>query len=136
MDAQPVARALLDTSAVIDLAPELTRIAAVGAVSTVTLAELAAGLHTGDALLDATRADDYALISERFEAIPYRPSAARIYGALYTSMRRGGRNPRQRRFDLLIASVAVDEQIPVITRNPRDFEDIHLRLRVIAVPPT
>ena len=48
-------------------------------------------------------------------------------------MRSIGRDPKPRRFDLLIAAVAVALGIPLITRNQNDFAGIHAALSVIAV---
>jgi predicted nucleic acid-binding protein len=131
-----VATALLDTSVVIDMPEGLDDIAVSAAISTVTIAELAAGLSADDPVLAAVREAHYALVLERFAPIALGVSAARMYGALHTALRQGGRNPRSRRFDLLIAATAVDAGMPVVTRNARDFDDIHPALQVIEVPPS
>lgn len=47
--------------------------------------------------------------------------------------RMSSRSPRPRLFDLLVASVAADLCIPLLTRNPADFADIHEVVRVLAV---
>ena len=53
-------RALLDTSVVIDFpADAVAAHASTAAVSTITLAELASGLHTADPLLNAAREERY-----------------------------------------------------------------------------
>ena len=44
-----------------------------------------------------------------------------------------GRDPKPRRFDVLIAAVAVSLGVPLITRNQADFRGIHDALDVIAV---
>jgi predicted nucleic acid-binding protein len=44
-----------------------------------------------------------------------------------------GRDPKPRRFDMLIAAVAVALGIPLITRNENDFRGIHGALSIIAV---
>jgi toxin FitB len=129
----PAARALLDTSILVDVPPNLAEHATTGAISTVSLAELAFGLHTEDPVRNAVREARYQRILDLFEPIPYSASAARLYGALCAAVRQVGRDPRPRRFDLLIASVAADLGIPLLTRNPADFLGIHPSVQVIAV---
>ena len=135
MALNPVPRALLDTSVVIDPPPNLADYGSALAISTVTLAELAYGLHVPDPVLAAARQARYARIEELYEEILYSASAARIYGALCASVRDAGRSPRPRRMDLLIASVAVDEGVPLLTRNPTGFAGLHPAARIIAIPP-
>ena len=127
-------RALLDTSVVIDYpASAVAAQASTAAVSTITLAELSYGLHTADPLLNAAREQRYHWITNTFDPIPFDTRAARIYGALCATVRGVGRDPKPRRFDLLIAAVAVALDIPLITRNEADFIRIHDSLTVIAV---
>jgi predicted nucleic acid-binding protein len=127
-------RALLDTSVVIDYpASAVAAQASTAAVSTITLAELSYGLHTADPLLNAAREQRYHWITNTFDPIPFDTRAARIYGALCATVRAVGRDPKPRRFDLLIAAVAVALNIPLITRNGADFMGIHDSLTVIAV---
>lgn len=130
----PLPRALLDTSVVIDPPPDLSDLIRTGAVSTVTLAELAYGLHTPDPVLAAAREVRFQRILAIFEAIPYSANAARMYGGLCAAVRASGRNPRPRRFDLLLASVAAAQKMPLLTRNPGDLEGLHPTVQVIAVP--
>ena len=128
-------RVLLDTSVVIDFPAEAVAARAhTAAVSTITLAELAYGLHTPDPLVNAAREQRYHWIGTAFEPIPFDAQAARTYGALCASVRAAGRDPKPRRFDLLIAAVAVALGIPLITRNARDFTGIHNSLTVLPVP--
>ena len=127
-------RVLLDTSVVIDYpASAVAAQASTAAVSTITLAELSYGLHTADPLLNAAREQRYHWITNTFDPIPFDTRAARIYGALCATVRAVGRDPKPRRFDLLIAAVAVALNIPLITRNGADFIRIHDSLTVIAV---
>ncbi|MCW2659865.1 MAG: twitching motility protein PilT [Mycobacterium sp.] len=131
---RPHERALLDTSVVIDYpARTVAAHASTAAVSTITLAELSYGLHTADPLLNAAREQRYHWIMNTFDPIPFDTSAARIYGALCATVRAVGRDPKPRRFDLLIAAVAVSLGIPLITRNEADFAGIHDSLTIIAV---
>ncbi len=127
-------RALLDTSVAIDYpASAVAAHAATAAVSTITLAELSYGLHTDDALVNAAREERYHWITKTFDPIRFDTRAARIYGALCATVRAVGRDPKPRRFDLLIAAVAVALGVPLITRNEADFTGIHESLTIIAV---
>lgn len=127
-------RALLDTPVVIDFpAGAIAERASTAAISTITLAELACGLHTADPLLNAAREQRYHWIVHTFDPIPFDAHAARVYGALCAAVRAVGRDPKPRRFDLLIAAVAVALGIPLITRNEADFTGIHDSLTIIAV---
>ena len=104
----PHERALLDTSVVIDFpADAVAAHASTAAISAMTLAELAYGLHTADPLLNAAREHRYHWIIRTFDPIPFDTTAARVYGALCAAVRAVGRDPKPRRFDLLIAAVAV-----------------------------
>ena len=51
----------------------------------------------------------------------------------FANVRAIGRDPKPRRFDILIAAVAVALGIPLITRNENDFRGIHSALAIIAV---
>lgn len=127
-------QALLDTSVVIDYpARSVAAQTAAAAVSTITLAELAYGLHTSDPLVNAARELRFHWISNTFDPIPFDTNAARTYGALCASVRAAGRDPKPRRFDLLIASVAVALRIPLLTRNEQDLRGIHDSLTLVTV---
>lgn len=131
---RPHERALLDTSVVIDYpASAVAAHASTVAVSTITLAELSYGLHTADPLLSAAREQRYHWITNTFDPIPFDARAARLYGALCATVRAVGRDPKPRRFDLLIAAVTASLGIPLITRNEADFTGIHDSLAIIAV---
>lgn len=128
-------RALLDTSVVIDYPPDAVAAAAASAaVSTITLAELAFGLHSRDPLVNAARQRRYHWVEDTFDPIPFDSDAASTYGALCASVRSAGRDPKPRRSDLLIAAVAVALRVPLLTRNEHDFLGIHDALQVVAVP--
>ncbi|EAP98207.1 hypothetical protein JNB_14623 [Janibacter sp. HTCC2649] len=126
-----VERALLDTSVLIDPPHGLASLATEVVVSTISLAELAHGLHVPDAVESAARQLRYQRILDVFEPLPYSVAAARTYGALADVVRSAGRSPRQRRFDLLLASVAVSQGVAILTRNPRDFSGLHHTLQVV-----
>ena len=121
MAVRPASWALLDTSVLIAPPPRLASYARSVAVSTISLAELAFGLHTPDPVVNAAREARYRRIVESVEPLAYSSSAARLYGALCAAVHDDGRNPRPRRLDLLIASVAAAESIPLLKRSPDDL---------------
>lgn len=125
--------ALLDTSCVIDFPDQLDELAEAAAVSTLTIAELAYGIHHDDPLIVATRESRYREVLNEFDPVPYSAQAAHLYGAIAASVRKAGRNPRPRRIDLMLASVAAELNAVLLTRNPDDFVGIGDIARVIAV---
>ena len=127
------ALALLDTSCVIDFPDELEQLAESAAVSTLTIAELAYGIHHDDPLVSAIREARYRDILNEFTPIPYSARAAHLYGAIAASVRKSGRNPRPRRIDLMLASVAADLDAVLFTRNPTDFSGFGEIVHVIAI---
>jgi hypothetical protein len=110
--------ALLDTSCVIEYPHDLGRLAETAAVSTLTVAELAYGLHHDDPLVAAGREARYRAVLNEFDPLPYSARAAHLYGAIAASVRKSGRNPRPRRIDLMLASVAAELGAVLITRTP------------------
>jgi len=100
--------ALLDTSVVIDYpVAAVAQRTETAAVSAITLAELSYGLHTADSLVNAAGEQRYQWIVSSFDPVPFETEAARTYGALCAAVRAFGPDPKPRRFDLLIAAVAV-----------------------------
>lgn len=121
-------RGLLDTSVVIDLphvAAEL--LPDEQAISAITLAELAAGPHaTDDPQERARRQDRLQRIEAVVDALPFDERAARAYGRVYAASRAYGRKARgARALDLLIAAVALANELPLYTGNAADVD--HLR---------
>lgn len=115
---------MLDTSVVIDLAaPEvIAALPGTTAISVVTLAELAAGpLLTDDDTERARRQRHLQEVEALYDPIPVDAPAARAFGEIVCAVRRAGRQPRRRQFDLLIAAVARANRLAVATRNPVDF---------------
>lgn len=117
------ARGLLDTSVVIDLGeidPEL--LPDESAIAAVTLAELAAGPHAAlDERERAIRQDRLQWAASSWDPLPFDAEAARMYGRVFAAVRAGGRSARTRLADLLIASTAAANDLPLYTRNPGDF---------------
>jgi len=128
---------LIDTSVVIELEridpdelPEQL------ALSTVTLAELAAGPHaTFDPDERSRRQERLQRVEATFDPIPLDADAARAYGRVFAAVTAAGRKARGRRaVDLLIASCAIAAGLPLYTRNPSDFSELASVLEVVAVP--
>jgi predicted nucleic acid-binding protein len=129
-------RGVVDTSVVIDL----QRIAREGlpgelAVSTVTLAELAAGPHAvTDPVERALRQARLQRAEDLFDALPVDVDVARAYGLIYAAVAAAGQKPRGRRaLDLLIAATALANGLPLYTCNADDFSAISSLLEVVAV---
>lgn len=128
-------RGILDTSTVISL-PRITDpnvLPDEPLITTVTLAELTVGsLAAADpeerwrrqALLQQAEAD--------FVPLPFDEAAARAFGAVAMTLRSTGRKRAARGVDAMIAAIAVANDLPIHTCNPRDFEDID-RLHVVPV---
>jgi predicted nucleic acid-binding protein len=130
-----LSRGLLDTSVIIDvdkinpaLLPDDSAIAAV------SLAELAAGPHaTDDANERARRQDRLQWAAVTWDPLPFDAEAARMYGRVFAAVKAVGRTGRSRLADLLIASTAAANGLPLYTRNPADFSGLEKLLSVIAV---
>ena len=131
-----LARGILDTSVVIDLehldASVLPREVA---VTSITMAELAAGPHaTSDADERARRQDRLQRAEAAFDPIPFDAAAARAYGRIYAAIVDRGRKARgPRAVDLLIAAVAAAAEIPLCTRNPDDFSGLDDLVTVVTL---
>lgn len=129
------ARGLLDTSVVIDhdvidsaLLPEES------AISAVTLAELAAGPHATENKDErARRQDRLQWATATWDPLPFDAESARMYGRMFAAARTAGQSSRARLADLLIASTAAANGLPLYTRNPSDFEPLKRILKVISI---
>lgn len=126
---------LLDTSVVIELhrlRPE--QLPAQVAVSAVTMAELAAGPSAaGDADERARRQDRLQRAEAAFDPLPFGVEAARAYGRVYAAVVATGRKPRGRFADLLIAAVALAEDLPLLTQNAVDFVGLEGLIEIVEV---
>jgi hypothetical protein len=128
---------VLDTSTLI-LLPRLedaTRLPAEPVITAVTLAELSVGpLVARDEDERAARQAQLQQAEADFEPLPFDAPAARAFGRVAASLRRGGRKTAARAYDAMIAATAIANDLPVYTCNPRDFTGIE-GLDVHAVPP-
>lgn len=133
-------RGLLDTSVLIELysvgpgrfggpLPD------VAAVSTITLAELACGPISATTPAEhAGRLDVLLRARAGFDALPFDTDAARAYARVYAITLEAGRKPRgARTTDLLIAAVALANDLPLYTCNEADFSHLRDLIDIVAV---
>ena len=126
---------VLDTSVVIDhdlidagLLPEES------AITTITLAELAAGPHATESRDErARRQDRLQWATATWDPLPFDAESARMYGRMFAAARAAGPSSRARLADLLIASTAAANGLPLYTRNPSDFGALKRIIRVVKV---
>ncbi|MBS1849222.1 MAG: type II toxin-antitoxin system VapC family toxin [Actinobacteria bacterium] len=127
---------LLDTSVVIDWSdPDVqAALPAASAISTVTLAELSAGPHLAAGVVEvARRQATLQFIEAMFEPLPLDVAAARSFGPIVAATVALGRRHRGRIADLLIASIAHANRLPLYTRNPDDFDGLDDLVAIVAV---
>lgn len=127
--------ALLDTSVLIDLEVVDPRLLpAVLSISALTLAELAAGPHSASTPEErAARQQRLQWAEGTFDPLPFDTEAARAYGRIVAAVLAAGRHSRRRVVDLQIAAVASANGLPLMTRNPRDFQGLEPVLDVYSV---
>lgn len=144
MTAERYAQGLLDTNIVIlrrwvdpaELPDEM-------AISAITLAELSAGPHEVRGNDEQSAYDEHAerarrlevlqRVENEFDPIPFDAEAARIYGRVAAAVVGAGRKPRRRLADLMIASTAIAEELPLFTTNPKDFVGLDALLAIVPV---
>jgi predicted nucleic acid-binding protein len=127
---------LIDTSVVIDLGQiDPDNLPDELAISAVTMAELAAGPHaSSDPAERARRQDRLQRAEANFDPLPVDGAVARAYGRIYATVASAGRRARGRRaFDLLIAATALAAELPLYTRNPKDFQGLSDVLEIVAL---
>lgn len=104
------------------------------AISAVTLAELAAGPHATENKDErARRQDRLQWATATWEPLPFDAESARMYGRMFAAARTSGRSSRARLADLLIASTAAANGLPIYTRNPSDFDALKRILKVVSI---
>ena len=126
-------RGLLDTSVLIDHdVIDPASLPDESAIATITLAELAAGPHaTEDKDERARRQDRLQWASTTWDPLPFDGEAARMYGRMFAAARAAGQSSRSRLADLLIASTAAANSLPLYTRNPSDFDALRTIIKVV-----
>ncbi|HEY5841592.1 MAG TPA: type II toxin-antitoxin system VapC family toxin [Mycobacterium sp.] len=130
-----VPRGLLDTSVVVDLDLFTSdQLPVEVAISAITLAELSAGPSAAfDPDERARRQDRLQRTEAVFDPIPFGVEAARAYGRVHAAVVERGRQPRRRFADLLIASSALAEQLPLVTRNADDFVGLEGLVTIVEI---
>lgn len=135
MSGEHYERGLVDTNVVIHLAAldpaclpnELV-------MSAVTLAELSAGpLHTDEPEELARRTSVLQHAEATFDPVPFDADAARAFGRVSAAVLASGRKPRRRVADMMIASIAIANRLPLYTTNPGDFTGMEDLLTVVPV---
>jgi predicted nucleic acid-binding protein len=103
--------------------------------STVSLAELSAGVHSAeDAGERARRVLRVQRVEATFSPLPFDVEAARQYGIIAAEVIAIGRRPRGRVADMMIASIAAANKLPLFTTNPADFRGLESVVTVVPVP--
>lgn len=113
------------------------------AITAVTLAELSAGPHQvrpgqryDEAAERALRLETLQRVEHEFDPLPFDVDAARAYGRVVAAVVAADRTPRRRVADLMIAAIAVAQELPLYTAKPVDFTGLDALLRVVPVLPT
>jgi predicted nucleic acid-binding protein len=103
--------------------------------STVSLAELSAGVHSAqDASERALRVIRVQRVEATFSPLPFDVEAARQYGVIAAEVISMGRKPRGRVADLMIAAIAAANRLPLFTTNPAHFHGLESAVTVVPVP--
>jgi predicted nucleic acid-binding protein len=128
-------RGVLDTSVLIDHDRiDTAQLPDESAIAAITLAELAAGPHATDNKDErARRQDRLQWAVSTWDPLPFDAEAARMYGRMFAAARAAGQSCRARLADLLIASTAAANELPLYTRNPGDFRALKRILKVIKI---
>ena len=129
-------RGILDTSVIIDLERvEPSKLPDEPLVTAISMAELAVGPQAATSSTERAICQDRLQRSEAaFTPLPFDDGAARAYGRIYAEIAGRGRKPRgARALDLLIASIALDLDLPLYTRNAIDVEALKELIDIVAV---
>ena len=103
-------------------------------ITAVTLGELSFGPHaTDDPAKRAGRVAVLQHVEATFDPLPYDQGAARLFGQICAAVRAGGREPRKRASDLMIAATAASNKLPLYTANADDFRGAEDVVDVIEV---
>lgn len=129
-------RGILDTSTLILLGrmQDTGRLPDEPLITAITLAELSVGPLV--ASTDEERSARQAHLQQAeadFDPLPFDAAAARSFGRVAAGLRRAGRKPAARAYDAMIAAIAIANDLPLYTCNPKDFNGI-IELTVVVVP--
>ena len=104
------------------------------ALTAVTMAELQQGVAMAkDPGVRVARMEKLGAAVADFEPLPFDGDAAARYGSLVALVVAARRDPRPRRMDLMIASIASVRGLPLYTRNADDFKGLEGALTVVPV---
>jgi predicted nucleic acid-binding protein len=131
-----MSRGILDTSSLILLGRlrDTNALPDEPQITAITLAELSVGPLV--ASTDKERVARQAHLQQAeadFDPLPFDSAAARSFGRVAAGLRRAGRKPAASAYDAMIAAIAISNDLPIHTCNPRDFTGIE-ELTVVAVP--
>lgn len=104
-------------------------------LSPVNLAEIRFGI---DSMTDAKQKQKAMAMLRRMRRKPLLrigAETAEVFGALAARLARSGRGHDFRVQDLWLAAQAIERKLTLLTKNPKDFEDIP-GLKFVAVGPT
>ncbi|MGH7910562.1 MAG: type II toxin-antitoxin system VapC family toxin [Candidatus Dormibacteraceae bacterium] len=130
------AAAIIDTSVLIDATHPAVRsgLPAEIAVSTISLAELSAGVHQATTAVERGRRQALLqYVETAFISLPFDAAEAASYGLLVGAVLAVGRSHRSRIADLLIAATAHANGLPVYTRNPDDLRGLGDLVDVVTI---
>ena len=127
-------RGIVDTS-ILTEPPTEAELPEEASVSSITLAELAAGVHaTKDLRERAVRQERLQRVEATLESTPFDAAAARAYGRVFAAVVAGGRKARGKRaVDLLIAATAAAANLPIYTRSVDDFSGLEGIVKIVSV---
>jgi predicted nucleic acid-binding protein len=128
-------RGLIDTNVVVHLAAlDTADLPDEMVISAITLGELSAGPHhTDDPAERARRMRVLQHAEATFEPLPFDTEAARAFGLVTAAVLATGRKPRRRIAELMIASIAIANQLPLYSTNSDDFAGLDGLVTVVAV---
>ena len=125
---------LLDTCTIIDFSEiDRERLPTISSICTVTMAELQSGPHAvrDDAAEEVRRRQRLQWALTAFpDPLAFDQKAAEAYGSASLLHIAAGRKPRKLIADLMIASVAIANRLPLYTRNPKDFAPLSSMLEI------
>jgi predicted nucleic acid-binding protein len=102
--------------------------------SAVSLAELSAGVHSAvDAVERARRVLRVQRVEATFSPLAFDAEAARQYGLIAAKVIAMSRKPSGRVADLMIASTAAANNLPLFTINPGVFRGLESVVTVVPV---
>ena len=108
-----------------------------------SLAELSAGPHQVRRNDEQNQYDEHAerargleilqRAENEFDPVPFDAEAGRLFGRVTAAVIAAGRTPRRRIADLMIASTAIAEGLPLYTTNPDDYAGLDSLLPIVGV---